>query len=276
LWLYDFNKKNEGEIKMSTKENMNSNHWSANTAGGKVSFFTLVAVSLIMVLSLSGCGAGRIGSGTIVTEERSVNDFDSIFVRGEGTVYLKQGKEVSVVVETDDNLISRVYTEVRGRTLELRYASGPLGTHLRPTQGYNYHITVVDLDSVSIEGSAEVFADGVVTERLELEVTGSGQVDMDDLNVEEVWVDITGSGEITLSGAAETQAITLTGSGTFDGHDFEGKYVEVNSKGSGMVTVWATVDLDVSLAGEGEIRYYGDVVPDMSNGSGKVLSIDDN
>lgn len=251
------------------------NHWTARKAGSKVPIFALVAVSLILVLTLSGCGAGRIGSGTIVMEDRSVHDFDSVFVRGEGTVYLSQGEEASVIVETDDNLISRVYTEVRGRTLELRYASGPLGSHLRPSQGYNYHITVVDLDSISIEGSAEVYADAVVTERLELDVTGSGQIDMDDLNAEEVWVDITGSGEITLSGAADTQAITLTGSGTFDGHDFEGKYVEVNSKGSGIVTVWATVDLDVSLAGGGEIRYYGDVVPDMGNGSGKVLSLGD-
>jgi hypothetical protein len=108
---------------------------------------------------------------------------------------------------------------------------------------------------------------------LDLELTGSGQIDMDDLSADEVWVDMTGSGEITLSGEAETQKISLLGSGTFDGHDFEGKYVEVSSKGSGKVIVWATVDLDVSLTEEGEIRYYGDVVPDMSNGSGEILSL---
>ena len=194
-------------------------------------------------------------------------------MRGEGTVFLSQGEEISVAVETDDNLVSRVYTEVRGGTLELSYASGSLGTHLRPTQGYNYHITVVDLENVTIEGLAEVFADGVVTERLDLDVTGSGQVNVDDLRADEVKAHITGSGEITLSGEADTQEISVTGSGIFDGHDFEGEYVEVSNKGKGSATVWATVDLDVSLAGEGDIRYYGDVVPDMSNGSGGVLSL---
>jgi len=97
-----------------------------------------------------------------VSEERSVKEFDSIYVRGEGTVYLTQGEEVSVAVETDDNLVNRVYTEVKGGTLNLCYASGLFGTHLRPTQGYNYHITVVDLENVTIEGSAKVFANGVV------------------------------------------------------------------------------------------------------------------
>jgi hypothetical protein len=256
---------------MTAKVKGNSLNWTARTAGSRVHIFVLVAASLILALTV--CACSNSGSGTIVSEERSVNDFDSVFVRGEGTVYLSQGEEVSVVVETDDNLINRVYTEVRGRTLELRYASGPLGTHLRPTEGYNYHITVVELENVKIEGSAEVFADGVVAEQLELELTGSGQIDMDDLSADEVWVDITGSGEITLSGEAETQKISLLGSGTFDGHDFEGKYVEVSSKGSGKVMVWATVDLDVSLSEEGELRYYGDVVPDVSNGSGEVLTL---
>jgi hypothetical protein len=249
---------------MTAKVKRNSLNWTARTAGSKVHSFALVAASLILALTV--CACSNSGSGTIVSEERSVDDFDSILVRGEGTVYLSQGEKVSVVVETDDNLINRVYTGVRGRTLELRYASGPLGTHLRPTdlrptEGYNYHITVVELENVKIEGSAEVFADGVVAEQLALELTGSGQINMDDLSADEVWVDITGSGEITLSGEAETQKISLLGSGTFDGHDFEGKYVEVSSKGSGKVMVWATVDLDVSLTEEAELRYYGDVVP---------------
>jgi hypothetical protein len=143
-----------------------------STFGGKHRFLVLLATSLILALAVGACGNS--GSGTIVSEERSANDFDRVFVRGEGNVYISQGDEVSVVVETDDNLISRVYTEVKDGTLELRYASGLFGTHLRPTQGYNYYITVVDPANVTIEGSAEVFADGVVTERLELAVTGSG------------------------------------------------------------------------------------------------------
>jgi hypothetical protein len=231
-----------------------------------ISKFALVAASLILAVTV--CACSNFGSGTIVSEERSVDDFGSVYVRGSGTVFLTQGDEVSVVVETDDNLIRRVYTDVRGGTLELRYASGPFGTHLRPTQGYNYHITVVDLEDITIKGSAEVFADGIVAEQLELEVTGSGQIDIENITADEVRALITGSGEITLSGEADTQIVSVTGSGTFDGTDFEGKYVEASSKGSGTATVWATVELDASIEGKGDIRYYGDVVPDISYGSG--------
>ena len=120
---------------------------------------------LVLAVTLVACGnVSNFGSGKIVTEERSVSNFERVYVRGEGTVYLTQGDEISDVVETDDNLIRRVYTEVKGRTLELRYASGPFGTHLRPTEGYTYHVTVPNLENITISGSAEVFADGVATE----------------------------------------------------------------------------------------------------------------
>ncbi|MFC1976033.1 head GIN domain-containing protein [Chloroflexota bacterium] len=270
----------EGEKKMTAKVKRKSINWTARTAGGRYHIFALVAASLILAVTVCACSNGsnlgvgaRFGSGTIVSEERPADDFDSVFVRGSGTVFLTQGEAVSVVVETDDNLISRVYTEVRGGTLELSYASGPFGTHLRPTQGYNYHITVVDLENITIRGSADVFVDSVVAEQLDLEVTGSGQIDIENIRADEVRADITGSGEITLSGEADTQQVSVTGSGTFDGHDFEGKYVKVSNKGSGTATVWATVELDASIAGKGDILYYGDVVPDMSNGSGEALSL---
>ena len=236
--------------------------------------FTLAVISLTFALTVSACSSwSNFGSGKIVSEERSVKEFDSIYVRGEGTVYLTQGDEISVVVETDDNLVSRVYTEVQGRTLDLRYASGLFGTHLRPTQGYFYHITVPELENVTISGSAVVLADSIVAKRLGLDVTGSGQIDLEDVKAEEVSASITGDGMITLSGEADTQEVSVTGSGKFDGRDIEGKYVEVNAKGSGTTIVWATDKLEISIEGDGKVKYYGDVVPSISNGSENVVSL---
>ena len=152
----------------------------------------IITVGIIAALILVGCSDGsyvclgrRFGSGTIVTAERTVADFDSIYVRGEGTVYLKQGDENSVVVETDDNIIDRVYTRVKDNTLDLSYASGPLGLHLRPTKGYIYHITVVDLAAITVKGSADVWAYQVDAENVALEMIASGQIVFDELNADE-------------------------------------------------------------------------------------------
>ena len=240
----------------------------------------IVAVCVIVALVLVGCSDGnyvglgkRFGSGTIVTEERTVSGFDSIYVHGEGNVYLTQGDEISVVVETDDNIINRVYTTVKDNTIDLSYASGPLGLHLRPTKGYIYHITVVDMAAITVKGSADVWADQVAAENVALEMIGSGQIVFDELTADEVSAEVTGEGQITLAGAAETQNVTITGSGIFDGQDFAGQHIDVHSKGSTQITVWATESLDVSIEGKGDLQYYGDVVPNFQVGSGEIQSL---
>ena len=242
--------------------------------------YFIIAVCVIAAFILVGCSDGnyvglgrRFGSGTIVTAERTVADFDSIYVRGEGTVYLTQGDENSVVVETDDNIIDRVYTKVKDNTLDLSYASGPLGLHLRPTKSYIYHITVVDLAAITVKGSADVWADQVDAENVALEMIGSGQIVFAEFNASEVSAEVTGEGQISLSGAAETQTVIVTGSGLFNGQDFEGQHVDVRSKGSTKITVWATESLDVSVEGKGDLQYYGDVVPNIQVGSGEILSL---
>ena len=255
---------------MDTKDNQ-KNHQNR---------YFIIAMCIIAVFILVGCSDGnyvglgkRFGSGTIVTAERTVADFDSIYVRGEGTVYLTQGAENSVVVETDDNIIDRVYTKVTDNTLDLSYASGPLGLHLRPTKGYIYHITVIDLAAITVKGSADVWADQFDGENVALEMIGSGQIVFAELNANEVSAEVTGEGQISLSGAAETQTVIVTGSGLFNGQDFEGQHVDVRSKGSTQITVWATESLDISVEGQGDLQYYGDVVPNFRVGSGEIQSL---
>ena len=264
---------------MNTQVNLKSNHKTGQSRG-QHGLILLAVISLFLALSLSACSNGRtlglgsrIGSGTIVTEARAVGDFERIEVIGEGTVYLEQGEDVAVSVETDDNLIGRVFTRVKGRTLALSYDSGPFGLHLRPTNSYVYHVTVVDLAAVKITGSAEVFMDQVAAGRVELINTGSGVIEIADLSAGEVSVEIIGSGVIDLSGRADTQRISILGSGIFQGRDLEGKHVDVRSKGSSSATVWATETLTLSLEGSGTIEYYGDVVPEIASGTGAVLAL---
>lgn len=264
---------------MNPKVNLKSNH-EARQSRSQHGLILLAVASLFLALSLSACRDGRylglgsrFGSGRIVAEARTVGDFDRIEVRGEGTVYLTQGEAVAVSVETDDNLVGRVNTRVKGHTLLLSYDSGPFGLHLRPTNSYVFHITVVDLSAIKVTGSADVWAAQVAVENIALDLVGSGQITFDELSANEVSAEITGKGKITLAGAAATQHVTITGSGIFDGRYFEGHYVDVDSIGSGLTTVWALEALDGSLEGDGTIQYYGDVVPQIASSKGEVLAL---
>src|SRR5205085_3408273 len=55
---------------------------------------------------------GEKGSGKIVTEKRNVSGFKGVDVGGDFQVEITAGKEFAVEIETDDNLLPLIETEV--------------------------------------------------------------------------------------------------------------------------------------------------------------------
>ena len=55
-------------------------------------------------------GVGEInGSGTILTENRSVGDFERLSIRGTGIIHLTQGARPALTVTADDNLLQYIF-----------------------------------------------------------------------------------------------------------------------------------------------------------------------
>ena len=91
----------------------------------KAIFRTMLFVALIVFVS-TACTvpfAPRLvrGSGDVIVEERDVSDFEEILVTGAGRVIVTQGGSESLSIETDDNLMQYIETEVRGNTLEIGF-----------------------------------------------------------------------------------------------------------------------------------------------------------
>lgn len=209
-------------------------------------FVSLLAILLLM---LGACNV-VIGSGGSVTESRSVSDFDSISLNGSGDVIIEQGGEESLTIETNDNIMQYVTTEVRDGTLHLAVEApnAVLFTRIVFTVG------VVDLSGLEIAGSGSIKGDGIETDQLEVSVGGSGNVE--------------------LEGAATRQTIDIAGSGRYKGGDLRSETADVSIAGSGKATVWATDGLDVSIAGSGTVEYYGSpTVNFSSSGSGNTKSL---
>lgn len=209
----------------------------------------LVSLLAILLLMLSACNV-VIGSGGRVTESRSVSDFDSISLNGSGDVIIEQGGEESLTIETNDNIMQYVTTEVRDGTLHLAVEApnAVLFTRIVFTVG------VVDLSGLEIAGSGSIKGDGIETDQLEVSVGGSGNVE--------------------LEGTATRQTIDIAGSGRYKGGDLRSETADVSIAGSGKATVWATDGLDVSIAGSGTVEYYGSpTVNFSSSGSGNTKSL---
>ena len=250
----------------------------------KVIFKTMLFVALIVFIS-TACTvpfAPRLvkGSGDIVVEERDVSDFEEILVTGTGRVIITQGESESLTIETDDNLMQYIETEVKGKTLEIGFKDGVVFSTgsgrkvIDPTDGFIFRISAIDLTSVTVSGAAKIEVDKLKTDSLSIVLSGAGDINLDDLNAVDLDVLVTGAGDVQVIGAVETQSVKLNGFGRYQGFDLESQEASVTISGAGGAEVWVSEFLEVVISGAGDVKYYGspDLNPEIS-GLGRIQSM---
>jgi hypothetical protein len=210
------------------------------------------------------------GSGDRVTETREVSNFDRVILEGSGEVVIVQSGEESLVIETDENVLQYVTSEVSGGTLILALESGNRGI-LSPE--LIFKVGVDDLVGARIEGSGDISAGNLDTNSLDVDISGSGKVKIDNLTAEQLATVIEGSGDAQLAGVVEQQTIDIAGSGKYNAGDLKSDSATVTIGGSGKAIVWAMETLNASIDGSGSVDYYGSPsVSSSESGSGSVNS----
>ncbi len=233
-----------------------------------VALIVLIAASLACDIPL-GVKTVR-GSGNVVTEEREVSGFESVALSGVGQVIITQGDEESLTIETDDNLMRHIETEVRNGTLELGLARNTIPI---PTQSIIFRVSVDDLTGLTSSGAGSFKIDGLEADRLRVTLSGVGDVGIDSLSATDLVVKISGAGNVDLAGQVEAQEIDMSGLGRYSAPDLESQTASVRISGAGGAVVWAQDTLDVEISGAGNVEYYGSpqVTREIS-GAGKVTS----
>jgi len=244
----------------------------------------LLVIILVIAALTTACGVPfqpRLvkGSGEIVVEDRKVSGFDKILVTGAGRLIITQGDSETLSIETDDNLMEYIRTEVVGDTLEIGFeddvvfSSNGGGMGLDPTDGFIFYISVTDLQGISISGAADIEMEKIKTDQLDITLSGAGQVSIDDLDASTLYVLVSGAGDVNIGGRVVSQLVRLSGLGRYQAFDLESQEADVTISGAGGANVWATESLDVSISGAGDVKYYGSpsVTPNIS-GLGRIQS----
>jgi hypothetical protein len=190
---------------------------------------------------------------------------------GFGRVIITQGDEESLTVETDDNLMQYIETEVRGGTLELGFTEDDI--LLRPSKSIIFRLSLIDLTALDSSGAGKFEIGELDADRLEVTLSGAGDIKIDSLTGTDLVVTVNGAGQVELAGQVKTQEITLNGLGNYVAPDLESQTATVRVPGAGSVTVWVLDTLDVTISGAGGVEYYGSphVTQDIS-GVGSVTS----
>ncbi len=256
----------------------------------KTILLTSIFIAFIFITSCEDCcWFGCIeGNGVIISEQRIVGSFNRIETNGDFDVYVYQGDESSVEIETDKNLMDYIVTNVSRNTLIIETKHSKCLQSSRPIV-----ITVVTpyLNGIELNGSGNIWTDTMVADNFNLELDGSGKIDCEYIEASVLKADvdgsgtikangvfnetdirIEGSGEIFLTGESNDADYEISGSGRINAKEMSTVSCYVNISGSGTVFSYVMESLNVRISGSGTVYYYGD--PDVTThitGSGKVI-----
>jgi hypothetical protein len=114
-----------------------------------------------------------VGSGTVVTEPRSVGEFGGVSVSGVGQVILENTGAASLTITAEDNILPLLESEIRDGVLTL----GPRpNTNLSQTRDIVYQVTFRDLSSLQASGVTDIDATGIETNALSVNASGVSDV----------------------------------------------------------------------------------------------------
>jgi len=223
---------------------------------------TVMAACIVLFVAAGAFASGEwdygrdriIGSGNVRTEDRTVPAFRSIELEGSGNVTLSQGPVQSLSVETDDNVLGAVETEVVGGVLHLGFKRG---TRIGRLTLLEFRVTAPRVDAVVISGSGDVRAATTLrATTLRLDIRGSGNIDAS-IDVDVLRAGVSGSGDITVDGSAREISVSIDGSGNVKARGLSSTSADVRINGSGDADVTATDAITVAINGSGDVLYGG-------------------
>lgn len=201
-------------------------------------------IILTLLLSFNACTFwGVRGNGKLKTQTRNIENFDRLEVGGVFSVKVEIGKEASLKIQAEENLLPLIKTNVVDGTLIIETKKG-----LNPRREIKILITTPNLNYV--------------------EVSGANSLQIFNIDEDVFEVNLSGAGSIYLKGKVEKFYADLSGAGSIDSKDLIANVVEISVSGAASADVFAKERIDASVSGVGSINYYGNPQNVKTNISG--------
>ncbi|MEM1257854.1 MAG: head GIN domain-containing protein [Bacteroidota bacterium] len=214
------------------------------------------------------------GNGKVVTIERSVGDYESIASAGWFDVILVDGKEGTITLKGEENLLEYIETEVKNGKLTIKKEKG---VNLKSSSwkgGIEVTIPIEEISSVSLAGSGDVISKTTIkTDDFRASLAGSGDVQLS-VEVSSFDASLSGSGDMEFDGSATNFKVSVAGSGDVDAFGLTANFVEASVAGSADLNVTANQEIRARVSGSGDITYKGNPtkIDSKASGSGDISS----
>lgn len=228
--------------------------------------YRLIAFLSVLMLTTMACSitrntptpipqTGEDEQKTMMSETRQLDVFTKIDMEGGATVNLVQGSEHSIKIEGTRRVVDRLITEAKGGVLKISFRDRQLFDFWNETPTLT--ITFTTLSDFKLDGGADLRADDLELDDLNLTINGGASVKLNDLRVNTLNITLAGGADIRLTGNAQTQTVKVSGGGNYQAEDLKSTNVNVKIDGAANVVVWAVETLKLDLTGAYSVSYWG-------------------
>jgi len=195
--------------------------------------------SILFCLLIFSCNDALVGSGDIITETRTVNDFTKVEVEDAFDVRIMQGDEFLLEVRADDNLIDRISTQVTNGNLKVEYNG-----------------------SVNVRNATtEIFIEMPTIERIKLQDAVDAKVlNFNDLSA--LKVEAQDASDLSLSGDADVLNIEVSDASDVNAFSFITNTCNVQVEDASDLEIFCNTLLEGSVRDASTVRYRG--FPDIT------------
>jgi hypothetical protein len=173
------------------------------------------------------------GSGKVATDKRDVKGFTSVDVSGVFQVEIISGKDYSVEVQADDNILPLIETNVSGSTLQI-----DLKDKVSTRSDMVVRITAPNIERVETTGASKVTASGIKNDSFSINTTGASKV--------------------YLTGETANLDIDVTGASMVDAEQLNASIANIQASGASKINVNVSGELHSEASGASRIVYSGD------------------
>ena len=173
------------------------------------------------------------GNGEVITKVFQTSDYDKISGRNSLDIILVEGKEGTITVEAESNIMQHLEVEVKGDRLEIGIEDG---YNINTRKGIQITVTVEKISSLNMAGSGDITSTIKLKSRnMNISVAGSGDISAFNLKANNVDASIAGSGDVSVYCTGGELQASIVGSGDLRYKGAPSK-IKKNIMGSGDIT----------------------------------------
>ncbi|MEJ7610006.1 MAG: head GIN domain-containing protein [Ferruginibacter sp.] len=210
---------------------------------------------LAIIFSSAACRYNsRKGSGKIISEKRTTENFVAINADGPVHVEIQKGATVSVTVETDDNIMPFVETKVSGSTLKIRLKEI---NRLRNSK-IRVFITAPELKELNSSASAEIESKDIITTsgNMEMQASSGSKIDVA-LEAPSVTAETSSGADIIARGRTKNFTATAGSGSSVKAGDLLAENATGEAGSGASVKMFGSLSINANAGSGGKVTYTG-------------------